>query len=109
VAITTSAKKADRASKRKQVFNVRRKRTMKETVKEVQDLAMAGKTKEAEGKLSDAYKAIDKATKRGVIKANTAARKKSSLAKAVAKGGEKKETKKPAKKAVKKVVKKEEK
>jgi small subunit ribosomal protein S20 len=35
--------------------------------------------------LSKAFKAIDKAAKRGVIKKNTAARKKSRLAKALAK------------------------
>ena len=37
--------------------------------------------------LSAAYKAIDKAAKRGIIKPNTAARKKSRLARAVAKSG----------------------
>lgn len=89
MAITRSAKKADRGSKRKQVFNLRRKREMREAVKEVTKTAATDTTKATE-LLSGAYKAIDKAAKRGVIKANTAARKKSSIAKVVAKAGEKK-------------------
>jgi len=83
--ITRSAKKAQRASLRKEVFNLRRKRTMKDAVKEVRALAAAGKREEAAAKLAPAYKAIDKAAKRGVIKDNTAARKKSRLTKLVAK------------------------
>jgi small subunit ribosomal protein S20 len=56
---------------------------MKESVKDVRDLASSGKTKEAEEKLPTAYKAIDKAAKRGVIKKNNADRKKSRLTKFV--------------------------
>ena len=79
MANTKSAKKALRVSERKRVFNLRRTRTMKEAVKEVRDLTASGKGKDAQAKLSTAYKAIDKAAKRGVIKKNTAARKKSRL------------------------------
>ena len=50
---------------------------MRDTTKEVQ------KTGDA-AKLPDAYQAIDKALKRGVIKKNTAARMKSRLARKVA-------------------------
>ena len=53
---------------------------MKDAVKEVRTLAAAGKTKEAQAKLSSAYQAIDKGVKRGVIKKNTASRMKSRLA-----------------------------
>ncbi len=88
--ITSSAKKANEASLRKHVFNLRRNRDMKAAVKEVRALASEGKTKEAEEKLPVAYKAIDKAAKRGVIKSNTADRKKSRLTKFIA---SKKETK----------------
>jgi len=77
--ITKGAKKALRASKRKEVFNVRRKRAMKDVVKKIQKLSDAGNQKDAEALLPTAYKAIDKAAKRGVIKDNTAARKKSRL------------------------------
>ena len=81
--ITKGAKKAHRASLRKRVFNLRRKRTMNESVKEIRELIAAGKKSEAEKLIPEAYKAIDKAAKRGVIKANTAARKKSRLVAAV--------------------------
>ena len=75
--ITKGAKKAHRASLRKRVFNLRRLRTMNEVVK---DIRGSDKT-EAEKMLPKAYQAIDKAAKRGIIKKNTAARKKSRLAK----------------------------
>ena len=88
--ITRSAKKAHEASLRKQVFNVRRKRAMKDAVKDVRGLASSGKHKEAQEELTTAYKAIDKAAKRGVIKKNTADRKKSRLAKFVAQSSVKK-------------------
>lgn len=91
--ITSSAKKAHEASLRKQVFNLRRTRAMKESVKEVKRLVAEGNAKEVVEKLSDAYKSIDKATKRGVIKSNTANRKKSQLATLVSKITHKKEDK----------------
>jgi len=75
--ITKQAQKAMRRDARKRVHNLRRKRTMKEAVKSVQE----GKKDD----LAEAYKAIDKATKSGVIKKNTAARKKSRLARIIAK------------------------
>jgi len=58
---------------------------MKDIVKDVKKLVVAGKKEEALKNLSAAYKAIDKAAKRGVIKKNTAARKKSRLTIAIQK------------------------
>jgi len=84
--IIKSAKKAHEASLRKRVFNLRRTRAMKEAVKDVKELATAGKLDEATQKLPEAYKAIDKAAKKGVIKKNNASRKKSLLARVIAKG-----------------------
>ena len=81
--ITKSAKKSLISSSRKRIYNARRKRAMKTAVKEVNTLLSKGEVKEAQEKLPDAYQAIDKAAKRGVIKDNTAARKKSSLSNAV--------------------------
>jgi len=81
--ITKSAKKAHRASERKKVFNDRRKRAMKEGIKKIRTLVLEHKKSEASALLSKAYKAIDKAAKRGVIKKNTAARKKSRLTKLI--------------------------
>jgi len=84
--ITKGAQKAHRASLNKRVFNLRRKRAMAEVVKKIRDLVSAGKSAEAEKILPEAYKAIDKAAKRGVIKANTAARKKSRLSATIKRG-----------------------
>ena len=67
---------------------------MKEAVKEVKDLVSEGKAADAEKKLGEAYKAIDKAAKKGIIKNNNADRKKSRLTKFVANSKEKKTTKK---------------
>ena len=85
MAITSSAKKAHRASLKKHVFNVRRKRVLTTTTKAVRGFITAGQQKEAAQSLAAAYKAIDKAAKTGVIKKNTASRKKSRLAKALGK------------------------
>jgi len=81
--ITANAKKAYRQSERRKVFNIRRKGAMKDVTKKIDKAVAAGDTKTAEELLPTAYKAIDKAAKRGVIKDNTAARKKSRLSAAV--------------------------
>ncbi len=85
MAITSSAKKAHRASLKKHVFNVRRKRVLADATKSVKKLIVTD-VKEARESLSKAYKAIDKAAKTGIIKKNTASRKKSRLAAAVKRG-----------------------
>jgi len=56
---------------------------MKAVIKEIAKLVKNGEKEKAKEKLSEAHKRIDKAAKRGVIKKNTAARKKSRLTKAV--------------------------
>lgn len=81
--ITKSAKKALRQSYKRRVFNLRRKNKMKELVKQFKELIAGDKKSEAQSLLSRVYKAIDKAAKRGVIKKNTASRKKSRLTKAL--------------------------
>jgi small subunit ribosomal protein S20 len=85
MAITRGAKKAIRSSARKQVFNLRRKRTMKTVIKEIEDLVKSGKGAEAQVLLPKAYKALDKAAKMNTIKAENASRKKSRLSAAVKK------------------------
>lgn len=80
--ITQSAKKALRGSLKKKAVNDRRTKTMKDVVKKVEKLVKAKDTS-AKGELAKAYKAIDKAAKTGVIKKNTASRKKSRLARLV--------------------------
>lgn len=80
--IIQSAKKAIRGSLRKKAFNDQRKRAMKEIIKKIEKLGKTSKL-EAGKLLSSAFQAIDKAAKRGVIKKNNAARKKSHLSKLV--------------------------
>lgn len=83
MAITKSAKKAGRASLKKRVFNLRRLSALKSTVKDIHKSISTKNVEDAKSKLSEAYKAIDKAAKRGIIKKNTANRKKSRLVKAI--------------------------
>jgi small subunit ribosomal protein S20 len=85
MAITKGAKKAIRVHARKRVINDRRKRAMKDAEKSMRKLIAGGKRAEAEKLFAATQKAIDKAAKRGVIKKNTAARKKSRLSKAIQK------------------------
>lgn len=78
--ITTSAKKALRASKKKRVYNLAKKAAILNSIKTVKKLVADKKAKEAKDALSLAYKAIDKAAKTNLIKKNTASRKKARLA-----------------------------
>lgn len=87
--ITKSAKKALRASDRKAVFNLRRKRAVKAEVKNIQNLIKAGKADEAKKSLPAAYKALDKAAKMNTITKNHASRRKSRLAQAIKKASAK--------------------
>lgn len=81
--ITKGAEKAHRQSLRKRVYNIRRKTAMKDVVKSLDKAVLAKDAKKAEELLPKAYKAIDKAAKIGVIKDNTASRKKSRLIKKI--------------------------
>ncbi|MDC1205499.1 30S ribosomal protein S20 [Candidatus Pacebacteria bacterium] len=81
--ITKGAIKTNRSSLRKRVFNIRRKDAMNVVVKKMRKLIAAGSVEDAQKLLPEAYKVIDKAAKRGVIKENTAARKKSRLSAAI--------------------------
>jgi small subunit ribosomal protein S20 len=87
--ITSSAKKALRASKHKRVYNQRRKESLSDVVKKVKKFVSDKNTKEAVALLAQAYKAIDKAAKTNLIKKNAASRKKSRLAKLVKKASAK--------------------
>ncbi len=79
--ITRNAKKALRVSIARKAVNDRVKKGLKEEIKSTEKLVVAQKWKEAKESLSAAYSSIDKAVKKGVIKKNTAARKKSRLSK----------------------------
>ena len=84
MAITSSAKKAIRSAARKHVFNLRRKNVLTDTTKSFTKALAAKDVAGAKKLLPAAYKAIDKACKTGVIKSNTADRKKARLAQALA-------------------------
>jgi ribosomal protein S20 len=79
MAITSSAKKAYRASLKKQVFNLRRKQAVENITKKIKKLVSEKKTAEAVRLLPLAYKAYDKAAKEHTIKKGAADRKKSRL------------------------------
>ncbi|MFC1756844.1 30S ribosomal protein S20 [Patescibacteria group bacterium] len=81
--ITKSAKKSLRQSERRKVINIRKKRAMKGKLKEVSKLVSEKKKGVALKMVPETYKAIDKAAKTGIIKKNTASRKKSRLIKAI--------------------------
>ncbi len=76
--ITKSAKKALRQSIRRHQRNLQKKEAIKDIVKKIKKLAVAGKVEEAKALIPQAYKTIDKASKSYIHK-RTAARKKSRL------------------------------
>jgi len=77
--ITQSAKKALRSSKRKRGFNIAKKELINKAVKEVKKLLVEKKTKEARALMPKIQKILDKSVKTGLLKANTASRKKSRI------------------------------
>lgn len=83
--VTKSAKKALRQSQRRRIVNLRRLKIMKSLLKKIRVLISAKKKEEALKLLPQIYQAIDKTAKRGVIKKNTAARKKSRINRAIKK------------------------
>lgn len=102
MAIIKSAKKALRQSLRRKARNDQKKDKIKNLIKQVKNLVSQNKVKEdkssfpaslprdgsstideAKKLLPEIYKALDKGAKEGVIKKNTASRKKSRIAKAI--------------------------
>jgi small subunit ribosomal protein S20 len=83
--IIKSAKKALRQNLKRQAKNKIVRQKVKTVLKDARTLAGAKKGTEAQKSLSMIYKTIDKAAKKGIMKPNTAARKKSRIAKLIAK------------------------
>jgi small subunit ribosomal protein S20 len=77
--ITTSAKKALRSSHKKRSFNLKKKELINKTVKQVKKLVAEKKVKEAIALMPQVQKILDKSVKTGLIKKNTASRKKSRI------------------------------
>ena len=81
--IIKSAKKALRQSETRKARNVQKKKKIKKTFKKIRKFLDEKKVKEAKSILPQIYKLLDKAAKTGLIKKNTAARKKSRVTKLV--------------------------
>jgi len=79
--ITKSAKKALRQNLRRKKRNLATENKIKNLVKKVKKLISAKKIEEAKKLLPIIYKTLDKAAKLGIIKKNTADRKKSRISK----------------------------
>ena len=78
--IKRAAKKSLRQIKKRTIRNLRRKRTVKDLIKSTIKAAEKGELDKVKDSLRKTQQAIDKAAKVGVIKKNTANRKKSRLA-----------------------------
>ena len=83
MAKTKSAKKALRQSEKRRQRNLIYKERIKRLTKKIKRLCSEKKIEEAKKLLPQIYKALDKAAKVGVIKKNTAARKKSKITKLI--------------------------
>jgi small subunit ribosomal protein S20 len=81
MATKKSAKKALRKSKKRTLRNLMYKKRIKNLLKMMQNLIKEKKIQQAKELLPKIYKALDKAAKVGVIKENTASRKKSKITK----------------------------
>ena len=78
--IKQAAKKYLRASGKRHVQNVKIKESFRESIKKLNELVKSGDIGEVKKYFPSVQKALDKAAKSGVIKKNTASRKKSRLA-----------------------------
>ncbi|MBU4204926.1 30S ribosomal protein S20 [Patescibacteria group bacterium] len=83
MAITKSAKKALRQSIGRRARNIIYKDKIKNLVKKARILVSEKKIEEVKKILPEVYQILDKAAKVGLIKKNTAARKKSRLTKLI--------------------------
>ena len=83
MAITKAAKKAIRQSQRRKIRNLKKNKSLKSILKKVANLISEKKTGEAKKLLPKTYKLLDKAAKTGLIKKNTASRKKARITKAI--------------------------
>lgn len=87
MANSKSAIKSYKQADRKRVFNLRRLRVLKETLKGVVSLIQSKDKSGAEAMMPEVFKQIDKAAKKGILEKNTASRKKSRLTAQITKLG----------------------
>lgn len=81
--ITKSAEKALKQNKKRKIRNLGYKRKIKYLEKNIQKQLKEKNKDELKGTLNEYYKTVDKAVKIGLLKKNTASRKKSKLAKMI--------------------------
>jgi small subunit ribosomal protein S20 len=82
--ISKSGKKTLRQELKRRDYNSEKKQVIKNLKKQIVSLVKEEKTKEAKNLLPKYYQAVDKAAKVGIIKKNTAARKKSRITRPLA-------------------------
>ncbi len=99
--ITKSAKKALRQTKTRTKRNAILKEKIKKITRKMEDLVKESKIDEAKKILSEAYKIIDKAAKKNIIKKSNADRKKSKLSRFTKKVSDKTKAGKTTKKKAK--------
>lgn len=87
--VTKTTKRRPAQIERRRVVNSKRILEMRKLIKEANVLLAANDAVGAEKLLPKIYKALDKAAKRGVIKKNTASRKKSRMMKKISKSTKK--------------------
>ncbi len=81
--VTKTTKRRPAQIERRRVVNTKRILEMRKLIKEAHTLLSNKNIEEVEKMMPRIYKAIDKAAKRGVIKKNTASRKKSRIMKQI--------------------------
>jgi len=77
--VTKSAQRALRKNLKRRKLNLQKKNQIKKLIKKIRALVVEKKIAEAKALLPQIYKLLDKAAKTGLIKKNTASRKKSRL------------------------------
>lgn len=77
--VTKTTKRRPGQIERRTAVNSKRTLQMRKLIKEANTLISSNNVAEAEKMISQIYKAIDKAAKRGVIKKNSASRRKSRM------------------------------
>ncbi|MFW5985530.1 MAG: 30S ribosomal protein S20 [Halanaerobiaceae bacterium] len=78
-----SAKKRVKTNAKKQKINKKWKEKYKNAINEMEDVIAEGNLAEAEEKLQETYKIVDKAAQKNIVHKKKAARKKSQLAQKV--------------------------
>lgn len=80
-----SAKKALRQNKRRRLRNQKKQKAVQPLTKKLRKILAQKNFEEAQKLIPQIYKALDKAAKTGVLKKNTASRKKSRITKLIKK------------------------